>query len=74
MLSSACKLAGGTSFALCKVFILTINMLEGVVSHLQYKGSHPVVNQSPGSVYKVPSPHPSSPPPRESVSERTRPP
>lgn len=34
MLSSACKLAGGTSFALCKVFILAVNMLESVVSHI----------------------------------------
>lgn len=32
-LSSACRLAAGTSFALCKVFILTIYMLESVVSH-----------------------------------------
>lgn len=49
-LSSACKLAGGTSFALCKVFILTVNMLESVVSHFsaKYKGSHPVVNQVTG--------------------------
>lgn len=34
MLSTACRLARGTSSALYKVFILAINVLESMVSHL----------------------------------------